>query len=563
MFAPLQGPQPSLLLMDIKKETTVIVDNAQPNVKKLVNNVFPGFDVDNNADGKTRFRKVEFDGSQDGAAFVNPRDTALIRNYIAKDHVIRGADLVFVADGTGGLKIVLATARDGAQIAKTERRAEFPDPDAAAENIRKKLGPTTVATVPTVNAQGVDVVSSDLSDEFVYVADGQAGIKVVRVHEIFTAGPQIVGQADTPGFANKVRIEGNFLYVADGPAGLTVVDVTDRNNPRVVKTVPTGGNALDVAVYGAFAFIANGNNGMAVVDISNELNPKAVTTFNPGGVINDARGIDYADNRAYLADGVNGLRIIDITIPALPELLLTLNRGERNGGNDPIDDAESITMATVPFRTFAMVSDGKNGLRAINVTDFRDIRERLFNSSAFTPISSDPGVEKVFQNHFNLTLALRDPLTPFDRANLQINAAGQVGNPPFKVTTFAISAGQRLLRIARGRQLDKLADQDGRTLRDSTAVGARALSREVMDKMRNVNVVIQPGTSDDKGNGLGNIVFQGASHVARQRTNDLTNEHVASASNSLISFGGLFAATIAAVTLRVRRNKRLGRRKQR
>lgn len=563
VFAPLQGPKPSLLLLDIKKETTVIVDNAQPNVKKLVNNVFPGFDVDNNADLKTKLRKVEFDGSQDGAPFVNPRDTALIRNYTAKDHEIRGADLVFVADGTGGLKIVLATARDGAQIAKTERRAEFPDPDAAAENIRKSLGPTTKFTVPTMNAQGVDVVSSDLSDEFVYVADGQAGIKVVRIHEVFTAGPQIVGQAATPGFANKVRIEGNFLYVADGPAGLTVVDVTDRNNPRVVKTVSTGGNALDVAVYGAFAFIANGNNGMAVVDISDELNPKPVTTFNPGGVINDARGIDYADNRAYLADGANGLRIIDIAVPAKPELLLTLNRGERNGGNDPIDDAESVTMAAVPFRTFAMVSDGKNGLRAINVTDFRDIRERLFNSSAFTPSSTDPGVEKVFQNHFNLTLALRDPLTPFDRANLQINAAGQVGNPPFKVVTFPISAGQRLLRIARGRQLDKLADQDGRTLRDSTAVGARALSREVMDKMRSVNVVVQPGTSDDKGNGLGNIVLQSPIVGTQQRAQPRVGESAALASNTLFTFGGLFAATIVALSLGLRRGKRLGKRKRR
>lgn len=506
VFAPLQGPTPSLLMMDIKKETAVIVDNAAPNVKKLVNNVFPGFNVDNNADGTTKLRKVEFDATQDGASFTDPRDTALIRNYTAKDHVIRGADLVFVADGAGGLKIVLATARDGAQIAKTERAAEFADPNAAAENIRKNLGPTLIATVPTTNALGVDVVSSDLSDEYVYVADGAAGIKVVRIHEIFTAGPQIVGQLDTPGTANKVRIEGNFLYVADGAAGLTIVNVADRNHPQIVRTINTGGNALDVAVYGAFAFVANGNNGMAVVDISNELNAKLVTTFNPGGVINDARGLDYADNRMYLADGANGLRIIDITVPAQPQLLTTITNGERNGGNDPINDAESVAMAVVPFRTFAMVSDGKNGLRAVNVTDFRDIRERLFNSSAFPTNALDP----VFQTNFNLTLALRDPLTPFDRANVKVNG----NQATLSVTTFAVSAGQRLLRIARGRQLDKFGDSSGRTLRDSTAVGAGALSRAEMDKMRNVNVVVEPGTSDNKGNGLGNIVFQSANTSA-------------------------------------------------
>jgi hypothetical protein len=528
IFAPLQGPSPGLLIMDIKGENKLLVNEAdapqkrgdktaptQAEIdakKKLTNNVFPGFNVNNVNDGVNgKLRKVEFDGTQDGTAFVDPRDTALIRNYTAKDHMIRGADLVFVADGTGGLKIVLATGRDGAQILKTERRAEFADPDASAETLRKALGPTIAAVVPTTNAQGVDVVSSDLSDEFVYVADGQAGVKVVFIHEIFPVGPSIVGQVDTPGFANKVRIEGDFLFVADGPAGLTIVDVSNRNNPNIVGTVNTGGNALDVAVYGAFAFVANGNNGMAVVDIRDERNPNLVRIFNPDGVIDEARGLDYADNRVYLADGSNGLRIIDITVPAQPQLLATITNGERNNGNDPINDAESVAMAVVPFRTFAMVSDGKNGLRAINVTDFRDIRERLFNSSEFPPNALD----NVFDTNFKLTLALRDPLTPFDRANVKI-AGNQAA---FQITTFPVAAGQRLLRIARGRQLDKLADSSGRTLRDSTAVGAGALSRAAMDKMRNVNVVVEAGTSDDKGNGLGNIVLQGGSAHSTRRAN--------------------------------------------
>ena len=84
-----------------------------------------------------------------------------------------------------------------------------------------------------------------------------------------------------------------------------------------------------------------------------------------------------------------------------------------------------------------------------------------------------------------------------------------------------------------------------------------------MDKMRRVNVAVEPGTSDDKGNGLGNIVFQGVTLAEQQRTDKHTREHLASASYSLVTFGGLFAATIVAVTIGVRRNKRLGRRKQR
>jgi hypothetical protein len=568
IFASLQGPSPGLLMLDIKGENKLLVNEADAPqkrgdkvaptqaqidaAKKLTNNVFPGFNVNNVNDGVNgKLRRVEFDGTQDGAAFVNPRDTALIRNYTAKDHVIRGRDLAFVADGAGGLKIVLVTARDGAQILKTERRAEFPDPDASAETLRKNLGPTIQAVVPTTNAQGVDVVSSDLSDEFVYVADGQAGVKVVFIHEIFTAGPTIVGQVDTPGFANKVRIEGDFLFVADGPAGLTIVDVSNRNNPSIVGTVNTGGNALDVAVYGAFAFIANGNNGMAVVDIRDERNPQFVTTFNPGGVINQARGLAYADNRVYLADGENGLRIIDITLPAQPQLLTTITNGERNNGNDPINDAESVTMAVVPFRTFAMVSDGKNGLRAINVTDFRDIRERLFNSSEFPPNALD----NVFDTNFRLTLALRDPLTPFDRANVKV-----VGNQAaFQITTFPVGENQRLLRIARGRQLDKLADSSGRTLRDSTAVGAGALSRAAMDKMRNVNVVVEPGSADDKGNGLGNIVLQqgGAAHSTRRAGLDSKgSDRRADETGNLTTIAAFFLTAMIGLMISARNRRR-------
>lgn len=555
VYAPLQGPTPSLLLMDIKKEENLIINEAdapqkvndtQPKTqqqinqaKRLVNNVFPGFNVDNTNDPNNpnlnlrgKFRKVEFSGAEDASPFVNPRDTALIRNYTAKDHRIRGADLVFVADGAGGVKVVLATALDGSQIARTERRQELEasgqNPDQVADAIRRNLGPVVIANTPTVNAQGVDVVSSDLSDEFVYVADGEAGAKILFTHEIFRnvngadviTPPQIAGSVDTPGFANKVKIEGDFLYVADGAAGLSIIDVSNRNAPQLVRTVNTNGNARDVAVYGVFAFIANGNNGMAVVDISDPANAQLVTVFNASGAINDARGIDYADNRAYIADGANGLRILDITVPATPALLFTVNQGE-NG--TAIDDAESVMMATVPFRTFAMVCDGENGLRAINVTDFRDIRERLFfdrNGSSF----SKTGIEQLdtlFQTNFNMTLALRDPLTPFDRANVRLSQDGNtVINPAFQIITFPVSAGQRLLRIARGRQLDKLGDESGRTLRDSTAVGARALPSDIIQRMRNVNVIEQQGTGDRDGNGLGNIVLQsvGTSNASKGST---------------------------------------------
>ena len=105
VFAPLQGPKPSLLLMDIKNEAKVIVNEADAPQKpgdttaptfaqiqatqKLTNNVFPGFNVGNTNDGiNGKLRKVEFDGTDDGNPFVDPRDTALIQNLFAVQDIV-------------------------------------------------------------------------------------------------------------------------------------------------------------------------------------------------------------------------------------------------------------------------------------------------------------------------------------------------------------------------------------------------------------------------------------------------------------------------------------------
>jgi hypothetical protein len=84
-----------------------------------------------------------------------------------------------------------------------------------------------------------------------------------------------------------------------------------------------------------------------------------------------------------------------------------------------------------------------------------------------------------------------------------------------------------------------------------------------MDKMRNVNVVVQPGTVDDKGNGLGNIVLQGSAQVAHRSAGAHAPDRLALASNSLVTFGGLFAVTLVALTIGVRRNRRFETRRGR
>src|SRR6185295_17479495 len=112
-----------------------------------------------------------------------------------------------------------------------------------------------------------------------------------------------------------------------------------------------------------------------------------------------------------------------------------------------------------------------------------------------------------------------------------------------------------------GRQLDKLADEDGRTLRDSTAGGASAMSRAEMDKMRNVNVVVEAGTQDDKGNGLGNIVLQRTS-VGQSPGAGEPPAQLAAAGSGLTSLAALFGCAMMAFTIGLHKNRRSRMRKE-
>jgi hypothetical protein len=57
-----------------------------------------------------------------------------------------------------------------------------------------------------------------------------------------------VGSLDTEGEAFGVAVSGTYAYVADGNAGLRVIDVTNPQTPTIVGNADTPGAAFGVAV---------------------------------------------------------------------------------------------------------------------------------------------------------------------------------------------------------------------------------------------------------------------------------------------------------------------------
>jgi hypothetical protein len=155
-----------------------------------------------------------------------------------------------------------------------------------------------------------------------------------------------------------------YAYVADGDAGLRVVDVSDPAAPAEVGSYDTPGKAWDVVVAsgpgGTLAYVADldvsgVNNGLRIIDVSDPAAPTQVGSYSAGGAC-WTWGVAVVDNYAYIANFGCGLRIVDVSDPTAPAEVGVWY------GVDPI----SVTVAG-KYAYVGAVSG--YGLRVLNVSD--------------------------------------------------------------------------------------------------------------------------------------------------------------------------------------------------
>ena len=101
---------------------------------------------------------------------------------------------------------------------------------------------------------------------------------------------------------------------------MKIVDLTEPTRPI---PIPRGTIRLNHAerlyVARTYAYIANGPEGLAIVDIENPERPHLAQMFNAGGALNDTRAVQIgsvsASQFALVADGRNGLRVVQLISP--------------------------------------------------------------------------------------------------------------------------------------------------------------------------------------------------------------------------------------------------------
>jgi hypothetical protein len=133
--------------------------------------------------------------------------------------------------------------------------------------------------------------------------------------------PRIAGSLTNAFLRNPrcIAIQFRYGFITDDD-GLKIVDLTEPTRPiPLPRATVRLRNAGRLYVARTYAYVANGPEGLAIIDIENPERPFIDQMFNAGGVLNDTRAVQIgsvnASQFALVADGKNGLRVVQLISP--------------------------------------------------------------------------------------------------------------------------------------------------------------------------------------------------------------------------------------------------------
>ena len=84
--------------------------------------------------------------------------------------------------------------------------------------------------------------------------------------------PFLAASLDTPGYANGVYVDDDYVYVAAGTSGLKVVNITDPTHPSPAgEYTPSFGGVNGVYVSGDYAYVSVQGFGLQVIEVQRNL----------------------------------------------------------------------------------------------------------------------------------------------------------------------------------------------------------------------------------------------------------------------------------------------------
>ncbi len=290
-----------------------------------------------------------------------------------QDIVLRG-EYLYTANGPGGFEVFDVANID--QKGFSERIVSSPvSPLGQRTRIHTSYAtslalPSTLALDPArQHLPENEEQPIDLFYAFVYISDREEGLVISNVATLVDGNPDnnFLKESETVRFnpngaltgATFVAAAGHRLYLTT-PRGLYVIDVSDPTHPRIAGELTNSflKNPRCVAIQFRYGFITD-DEGLKIVDLTEPTRPIPI----PRGTIrlNHAERLYVARTYAYIANGPEGLALVDIENPERPHLAQMFNAG------GALNDTRAVQIGSVSASQFALVADGRNGLRVVQL----------------------------------------------------------------------------------------------------------------------------------------------------------------------------------------------------
>jgi hypothetical protein len=299
---------------------------------------------------------------------------------------LRG-EYLYTANGTGGFRVYDVNAVDIKDF--SERFVTAPvSPLGQKFYVRSKnatsiASPTTLGVDPTrkrfpENEEGpihimyAFLYGTDSEEGFIVIGpvgtllDGENRNNFIKRNNTYNPEGKLKG-------ARNVTIAGTYAYVSTDH-GLYVIDINDPTNPQLTAELTEKDGIKGpraVAVQYRYGFVCD-DEGLKVINTSNLAKPRVV----PNAVVKleDAKNVYVARTYAYVSGGKQGIAIVDVTEPKSPKLDQVFTAG------GIINDTHDIKIGMVANSAFAVVADGHNGLRVVQILG-PDINEDVYGWS--------------------------------------------------------------------------------------------------------------------------------------------------------------------------------------
>jgi hypothetical protein len=180
--------------------------------------------------------------------------------------------------------------------------------------------------------------------------DGNPSNNFVKKVATFNPGGALDG-------AQHAWMAGQWIYITTAK-GLSVVDVSEPTAPRLAGgySGPALRGARQSALQWHYCFVTD-EEGLKVFDVSTPESPRPIASV----ALHHANGLYAARTYLYVANGADGLAIINIKNPAKPEFMDNITAGGQ------LNDVRDVQIGSVSASMYALVADGHNGLRVLQL----------------------------------------------------------------------------------------------------------------------------------------------------------------------------------------------------